>query len=528
MRRSRREFLAEVGRGMLVASLGASLAIESGLSPVLAEEPSQRLTFDKLEPLVSLLQETPPDKLLPLVVERLRDGLELKSLTAAAALANARAFGGEHYGGFHTFMALVPAYQMAAELPRDRQALPILKVLYRNSAFLQESSAAQHDTLTPLASDDATLTAKAEQIQAAIDAGDKQLAERQLQAILRAGTPLEALQAALRGVEDNHDVHTVVLPWRAYAMLELTGPEHALTMLRQSVRKCAQQAVPNNDARAKELTRRRALVPKLLETHKLLAPRTTPTRNADDAWIEKFSTMLLSATDEQAAEAAAIALAEGFDPQQIGEAISLASNALILRQAETSPNYGQRTHGDSMGVHASDATNAWRNMLRVCDARQQAAGLMLAAANVASSARWGSSQQPPALLDAPYPHAEQLAAIKQQDAAALLEALDSAIRHREQLTACALVTRYGMLGHAERPAFDVLLKYAISEDGRLHSEKYYRTVTEEFATTRPAFRWRQLAALARVTASSYGLDAKDRPSGRAPGYEEACRLLKIG
>jgi hypothetical protein len=62
-----------------------------------------------------------------------------------------------------------------------------------------------------------------------------------------------------------------------------------------------------------------------------------------------------------------------------------------------------------------------------------------------------------------------------------------------------------------------LLRYAISEDGALHAEKYYQTVAEEFAATRPAFRWRQLVGLARVTASEFG-----RP---APGYAEARDLL---
>jgi hypothetical protein len=64
-----------------------------------------------------------------------------------------------------------------------------------------------------------------------------------------------------------------------------------------------------------------------------------------------------------------------------------------------------------------------------------------------------------------------------------------------------------------------LLRYAVSEDGALHAEKYYRTVSEEFASTRPAYRWRQLVALARVTASEYG-----RP---APGIAQAKELLKI-
>jgi len=68
-------------------------------------------------------------------------------------------------------------------------------------------------------------------------------------------------------------------------------------------------------------------------------------------------------------------------------------------------------------------------------------------------------------------------------------------------------------------AFDLLLGYAVSEDGALHAEKYYRTVTEEFAATRPSLRWRQLVALARVTASEYGHPA--------PGVTEARELLKV-
>jgi hypothetical protein len=67
----------------------------------------------------------------------------------------------------------------------------------------------------------------------------------------------------------------------------------------------------------------------------------------------------------------------------------------------------------------------------------------------------------------------------------------------------------------------------VSEDGRLHGEKYYQTVTEEFATTRPALRWRHVVGLARVTASAYGLNREDKPGHRAPVYEEACRLLNV-
>ena len=71
------------------------------------------------------MQETPADRLLPAVVERIKAGKRFRQLVAAAALANARTFGGQDYDGYHAIMALAPAYQMSRELPECRQALPV-------------------------------------------------------------------------------------------------------------------------------------------------------------------------------------------------------------------------------------------------------------------------------------------------------------------------------------------------------------------------------------------------------------------
>jgi hypothetical protein len=100
----------------------------------------------------------------------------------------------------------------------------------------------------------------------------------------------------------------------------------------------------------------------------------------------------------------------------------------------------------------------------------------------------------------------------------VLPALVDAIRNRSQTRAAAIAQRYGESNLPVSLLWDVLRRYAISEDGALHAEKFYRTVSEEFISTRPAFRWRHLVALARVTASEYG-----RP---AVGVAEARSLLK--
>src|SRR5579885_1536436 len=107
--RDRREFLADVGKGMLIASVGPALAADLGLAHAFAADGPERLTFGDREPLVALLQETPADKLLPIVVEKMKGGTDLRTLVAAAALANARTFGGQDYDGYHAFMALLPS-----------------------------------------------------------------------------------------------------------------------------------------------------------------------------------------------------------------------------------------------------------------------------------------------------------------------------------------------------------------------------------------------------------------------------------
>src|SRR5689334_966131 len=113
MARTRREFLAEVGRGMLVASVGSAVAADLGLASGAAADGPAPLSFGALDPLVGLMQETPIQKLLPALVDKIKDGTDLRTLVAAGALANARKFGGHDYIGYHTFMALSPALEMA-------------------------------------------------------------------------------------------------------------------------------------------------------------------------------------------------------------------------------------------------------------------------------------------------------------------------------------------------------------------------------------------------------------------------------
>jgi len=308
-------------------------------------------------------------------------------------------------------------------------------------------------------------------------------------------------------------VHRVVLAWRSWATLDLTGKEQATTLLRQSVRYCI-DSEKQCIAQKRPTPGVRATLTKLLDQHKLLE-RKIGDRKGDDAWIEQLCQAIYAGNRDQAAGAAAGALAEGFAPEEIGEAISLAANRLVLRDpGRTKAQDGKPVgsiHGASVGVHASDSANAWRNIARVSNHRNVVASLIVAGYHTAGQA--GQAGQKP------YPWPEHLEAVKASDAKALLAEAESAIKARDQVRVCAVVHKYGEQGYEARPMFDMLVRFACSEDGALHAEKYYRTVSEEFASTRPAYKWRHLVGLARVSASEFGFPA--------PGYADACRLLKV-
>ena len=323
----------------------------------MADDAPDRLDFGALEPLVGLMQDTPVDQLLPRLVDQLRSGTALRDLVAARALANARTFGGEDYVGFRTIMAHGPAYHMAMEMRAGQKALPVLKVLYRNTNRIHEHGGRKSEVLHPV--QPVSLSegrVGGELLQEAMRRKDMHAAEQTF-AALAAGPPEDAFNHLLYAVQDHTDVHRVVLPYRAWDLLGLIGKEQAHTLLRQPVRYCVKAESWSGAASYGEP---RQLLPKLLEEHQLLG-RAPGEWKAENAWVDQFSQTIFKSTPSQAAAAAAAALAEGMAPADIGEAITLAANQLILRdmgrrpQEEVAGKPPGSVHGDSIGVHACDS-----------------------------------------------------------------------------------------------------------------------------------------------------------------------------
>lgn len=156
---------------------------------------------------------------MPVMADQLRNGVEVRRLVAAAALANAGTFGGEDYVGFHTLMALAPAFHMSQALPAAEQPLPVFKVLYRNTRRIQEHGGCNGEVLRPVAIPEGPATG--EPLREAVRRKD-----------------VDAFNHLLMTAQDRTEVHCVVLPYRAWDLLGIMGREQAHTLLRQSVRYC--------------------------------------------------------------------------------------------------------------------------------------------------------------------------------------------------------------------------------------------------------------------------------------------------
>ena len=510
----RRRFLQDIGKAAIMSTVGPSVAMDLGMLPTLrADEGKKVLHFGPLEALAAFMQETPLAELQPALVAKLKKGVSLEKLVSAAALANARSFGGEDYIGFHTLMAMKPALRMASLMSDHHAPLPVLKVLYRNAQRIQDHGGRANEVLHPIS--EATQISLNSNLNQYVRNQDIVSAERLFKNLVLKDRH-EAFNALLEVVQENTEVHRTVLPYRALEMVDLIGEEHATTLLRQSLRYClASEAYrrPSWDRHGEVLSR-------LLDEQKLLE-KNPGTRQPDDAYVDKLSRNIFESSPEDAAGAVAEALGQGVAPSCIGEALSMAANQLVLRDPGRPPKWETTgkppgsVHGDSIGVHASDSMNAWRNLAGMSNGRNIYACLILGAWQVANDRQ----QRPELLHENPLPSAHHLNEYRNiSDQNRLLELLNETVRGNLQAHATAVVAKYAELNLPEEPVFQCLLQYAVSEDGALHAEKYFATVRSDFYHTRPAFRWNHLMGLARVTASEFG-----RP---AAGQAEARELLK--
>src|SRR5262249_1657835 len=133
-------------------------------------------------------------------------------------------------------------------------------------------------------------TSPAEQLREAARARKPDQAE-QIFASLK-GTPEQTYDDVQLLIQDDLNVHRVVLASRGWEVLDFIGKDHARDMLRQTVRFCSD---PRHTGRQAHPIRQ--VLPRLLDAHKLLSAR-PGSKQVDDAWIERLAKTVYSDQQE--------------------------------------------------------------------------------------------------------------------------------------------------------------------------------------------------------------------------------------
>jgi hypothetical protein len=235
----RRDFVARAVQAGALAGLG-DLAFLHGLPPVRADEaklPAGKVKLsDDIEPLVRLLEETPRDKLLEAVAERIRGGVGYQPLLAAVMLAGVRGIQPRPVGfKFHAVLVINSAHLASLAAPDSDRWLPLLWAM-DNFKVSQAKNQQEGGWVMPPA-ENAKLPAEPEarkRFTEAMDGWDEEGADRATTTLARTAGAEEVIEQFWRyGARDFRDIgHKAIYVANGWRTLQTIGWRHAEPVLR--------------------------------------------------------------------------------------------------------------------------------------------------------------------------------------------------------------------------------------------------------------------------------------------------------
>jgi len=352
---SRRNFLK--GAGVLAGAAGADALL--AFSPLTQAE--ARLTPElvqlrpEMEPLVRLIERTPREKCVDLLVAQLRRGVSYRQLLAALYLAGVRNVSPQPPGfALHCVFVLHSAHQLGLDAPAADRLLPLFYALdYFKRAQDQDARRPAGDyVMPPLTGALPSPDRAAEELRLAMESWDKDRAERAVVSLIRHRGAHEVIEPLWRyGARDYRNIgHKAIYPASAWRTLQTIGWQHAEPVLRSVVASLVDfgkeervngyqfedQSYLPNAGRARETIRR------------LKGDWTGP--RGDTAVAREMLDAIRTATPDRASAEAASLLVKGrAQAGAIWDAVHLAAGELILRKP-----------GSIAAIHAVTSANALR------------------------------------------------------------------------------------------------------------------------------------------------------------------------
>jgi hypothetical protein len=491
---------------------------------------AQRIQYNEaIEPLVQFIEETPRGEIIDKTLEKLRDGVPVKTMLTASALAVIRSSDlppGHHGGPLHPLAGLYAVSKLSERLDGEQAFLPVLQHVALSNKHIHDPvtgpfsllefapldvTGGGESQLDHLIADGTGKVSNAKGIEAAkaaflkaCDRGESNKADHLYQWIWQHMSPIEAFDLLLSvAIPKNAlDDHYFILPaftWRA--MDQVLGWDDMAVLMRPAVRYTARFPAP----------RLLLDVEGLIEKHQLLS-RAMRQRSGDDetAAIGELGEAICAVSDYNVIPVKiAEALANGLSLEGAGEALSIGAAGLFLRSLT----------GNPMDVHLHTSANLRRYLLRLDGLSRKNKLMILLTWHVGPEVKSTQYRMEPW----PQPDMEAVAKLPHRGQAELLDAITHSIFTQpptdwstvtnlgkmiavpEVKDTVNLAQQYVALGY-DPEAFIQRLGEIVCHDSftEMHAFKHHQAIVEEFRNTRGQYRWMHLVAGAQAAAISFG------------------------
>jgi hypothetical protein len=475
---TRREFIqTATAASALVA--GGELAFFSALPRVSAKEATldtRALQFnDELEPLIRLLEQTPRDRLLEEVGERVRRDLSYQQLLAALLLAGVRNIQPRPIGfKFHAVLVVNSAHLASIASPEADRWLPIFWALDHFKSSQAQDEREGDWTMSPANELKLPPSHKARQaFIEAMDNWDEPAADSAITALARTAGAHELFELFCRyGARDFRDIgHKAIYVANSWRTLQAIGWQHCEPVLRSLAYGLLDRRGDANPAKSdlpadRPWRRNVELVTKIRADWRHGKPERDATREVLDT--------LRTANADEACDKVIELLNREVAPQSIWDALFDAAGELLMRRPGI------------VSLHAVTTTNALHFAFQQSASDETRRLLLLQNAAFLPLFRGDLNAAKELRID------EFTAADIKDTAPSLPEIFDTISRDR--LGAAQKVLAYLGASRSPEEFIQTARRFIFLKGNNSHDYKFSSAVLEDYANISPVWRDRFLAA----------------------------------
>ena len=480
----------------------------------------QPLRFsDDIEPLVRFVEETPANRILEETLAKLRDGLPIKTMLTASALAVTRSSDmppGHHGGPLHPLVGLHAIRHLVDRVEGELRFLPVLQHVGLSNKHINHPAMGPYILADHQPVDAGGVEATKKAFFAAVDRGLYNAADHHFLWLWKNVPHVEALDLLLtvaipKNTLDDHYFVFPVFTWRA---LEWLGAEYLPILMRPAVRYVSRFPTPPAVAP----------IDALIEEHQLLERNLRSRTGADETAVIGSLGEAIGRCDDYSGIPAMLAqaLGDGLSLEGAGEALSIGAAGLFMRSLT----------GNPMDVHLHTGVNLRRYLLTLDGLSMKNKLRALLLWHTGPEVRSTQNRMEPTAQ----PDPERVAALPHRSQAELISAIADSIHTQpptdwskvtnlglmravpEVKDTLALAQQYANLDYDPTALIHRLAEIACHDNfTEMHALKHHQATFEEFHSTRHPWRWRHLVSAAQASAISYGKNMEL--------YEEAIELL---